>query len=110
MISQPPSAETREVVSIIAEDMEVKEEETAVPISFDRVKSEQNEVSHFISFIRHSSHFTIIKKHLNALCMMEIPRKCTHVKVFSCVLFTPTCFRHSCDPCSGWLLTRIQLL
>jgi hypothetical protein len=116
-ISQPPSAETLEVVVIKAEDMEVKEEEIAVPISFDTVKSEQSEVSHLsLHPVLGTAHTLPLSRsscsfcHLNALCMLEIPRKFTDVKVFGCVLFTPSCFRHSCDSCSGCLLPRIQLL
>jgi hypothetical protein len=93
------------------------EEEIAVPISCDTVKSEQSEVSHLSLYpLLGTAHTLPLSRsscsfcHLSVLCMMEIPRKCTHVKVFNCVLFIPTCFRHGCDPSSGWLLTRIQLL
>jgi hypothetical protein len=115
-ISQPPSAETHEVVSIKAEDMEVKEE-IAVPVSFDWVNSEQSEVSHLSLYpLLGTAHTLPLSRsscsicHISVLSMMEIPRKCTHVKVFSCVLFTPTCFCHCYDLSSGWHLTRIQLL
>jgi hypothetical protein len=97
--------------------MEEKEEEIAVPVTFDTVMSEQSEVSHLplYSSLRTAHTLPLSRSscsfcHLSVLCMMEVPRKCTHVKVFNCIVFTPTCFRHCCDPSSGWLLTRIQLL
>jgi hypothetical protein len=70
--------------------VEVNEEEIPVPVTFDTVKSEQSEVSHLslypllgtaytLPLSRSSSSFC----HLSVLCMKEIPRECTHVKVFS---------------------------